>query len=101
MAALQHSASFGENADFLTSPASGVLGMDDRERPHVLEREGGLVPCKPSLEDQQYPEPHGVVVNVQGMFAEQALYRVRSNQSSPLQSRRTKSVFEIAFQLAT
>ena len=35
MAALQHSASFGENADFLTSPASGVLGMDDRERPHV------------------------------------------------------------------
>ena len=42
-----------------------------------------------------------MVVNVQGMFAEQALYRVRSNQSSPLQSRRTKSVFEIAFQLAT
>jgi hypothetical protein len=35
MAAFQHSASFGENADFLASPASGVLGMDDRERPHV------------------------------------------------------------------
>lgn len=35
MAALQHSASFGENADFLASPASGVLGVDDRERGHV------------------------------------------------------------------
>jgi hypothetical protein len=35
MAALQHAATFGENADFLASPASGVLGVDDRERPHV------------------------------------------------------------------
>jgi len=35
MAALQHSASFGQNADFLASPASGILGVDNRERPHV------------------------------------------------------------------
>src|ERR1700686_4992691 len=42
MAALQHSASFAENADFLASPASGVLGVDDRERPHgrLSEKEG-------------------------------------------------------------
>ena len=100
MAALHHSASFGENADFLASPASGILGVDNRERPHVLEREGGFVSHKPALQDQQHPEPHGVIVNVQGMFTQQTLYRIRSNQSSPLQPRRTERVFEVAFQLA-
>src|SRR5450755_2963357 len=34
------------------------------------------------------------------MLTQQALYRVRSNQPSPLQPRRTKRVFEFAFQLA-
>jgi hypothetical protein len=103
MAALQHSASFSENADFLAPPASGILGVDNRERLHAhwtLEREGRFVSHKRALEDQQHPEPHGVIANVQGMFTQQALYRIRSNQSSPLQPRRTERVFEVAFQLA-
>ena len=36
VAAIEKAARFREDADFLTAPATGVLGMDDRQRTHAL-----------------------------------------------------------------